>query len=65
MNLEKIKENSPKGAEYYHPQLGYMKDILGKRTKAKIWIDGEWRTVNIWKVLPTNEFKNIIYFRSS
>lgn len=65
MNLEKIKENAPKGSEYYHSKLGCMKDVFGKRSKAKLWIDNEWRTFDIWKALPTNEFKNIVYFRSN
>lgn len=59
MNIDEIKRNAPDGADYYHKNLGYLKDVFGKGVKAKIYIDGEWKSFNIWKSLTTKEFKDI------
>lgn len=59
MNIDEIKRNAPDGANYYHRDLGYLKDVFGKGVKAKIWIDGEWKAFNIWKSLTTAEFSEI------
>lgn len=60
MSIDEIKRNAPEGANYYHKNLGYLKDVFGRSVKPKIWISGEWRSFNIWKSLTTTEFSEII-----
>lgn len=59
MTLEEVKKGAPDGAEYWHKNLGYLKDVFGKRVKAKIWIDDQWRPFNIWQSLTHAEFSEI------
>lgn len=60
MNIDEIKRNAPDGANYYHKDLGYLKDVFGRRVKPKIWINVEWKAFNIWKSLTHAEFSEII-----
>ena len=49
----------PNDATHYHRRLGYLQDVFGRHAKPKLWVDGEWKKVDLLSILEPKDFKKI------